>query len=170
MTATTRPMISYFLKVNQYAGKCAFCQREVKAEKGFIQKNADAKAVLEGRARKWQTVCPGCVIEYGRFLPDNRNGRLHTALDLSDRATHWTTGYCTCCQTEVALVKSKKGKYYLANTRSKVSEEYGYNPDILRVAPWDAHHCPPDQDEESPCADCHDPDFGSNLCCEHCTR
>lgn len=126
----TRFTVSYFIKPNGWPGTCAACGEPVPELEGFIQRDR--------LTRKWQVVCPSCVLAHGRFLPRVAGGNVLHSLDLAHREPV-PTGHCCRCGAEVGLVKSRRsGKWYLAMaTRSR-----NWDSDAWRIVNWEPHRCP----------------------------
>lgn len=91
--------ISYWVKRNRYAGKCAACAQAVESGNGWTQKDGD----------KWQTICGPCARANAKYLPlDDRRVRA-----LNNSNDGGTVHECLTCWREVALVKSARtGKWF----------------------------------------------------------
>jgi hypothetical protein len=63
------------------------------------------------------------------------------ALDLSTRSTYLRVVDCRNCGEPIAWAKSKAGKWYPCTVVFKKDEEYGFDADTLRAAPWSPHKC-----------------------------
>lgn len=133
----TKATVSWFLRVNSYAGTCAICGNEVGASDGFVQKNRDSG--------KWETLCDSCVREHGRVTPFvylyNGEVRTVSAKSVVTGKVHDALE-CNRCHAKVAWVKGKSGKFYLANCRPKVQYSEDSMPG-LRTYDFDAHDCLP---------------------------
>ena len=91
--------ISYWIRRNRYAGKCAACAQAVESGNGWTQKDGD----------KWQTICDTCAHAHAKYLPlDDRHVRA-----LNDGHDGGNVYECRTCFREVALVKSNRtGKWF----------------------------------------------------------
>lgn len=57
-------------------------------------------------------------------------------------------GHCKYCNSQIAWAKSKAGKWYPCEVRSKVDMEYGLDHNVKRAAPWEPHRCQRDMEED----------------------
>lgn len=108
MNHTSSPIrISYWIRPNRYAGTCVACAQEVKAHKGWTQKDGTT----------WQTICSVCVRANAKYIPmlgEDGTPRHTRALNDSHRGGAWYS--CQTCGMDVALVKSPKtGKWYFCD-------------------------------------------------------
>jgi hypothetical protein len=136
---TPARQVSFFLKVNRYSGTCAWSGDHVEKGEGFVQKDRDTG--------KWITLCESCVRENSRAMPLvsrwDRDPDIVRAMSVATGEYHDVL-VCNTCDANVARVKSKRGKWYLANCYRKRSEEYGVDPSgTLRVYDFDVHDCEP---------------------------
>jgi len=132
---TNTHQVSWWLRDNRYAGTCMICNTEVPAHAGYCQKDSTTG--------KWLTVCDGCAHEHGRVVPDvylyNGQVRQATAKSVATGRGH---DVCRCCRcdAQVALVKGKAGKWYLASVLPKVKDDPD-SADGLRVYDFRPHDC-----------------------------
>lgn len=63
------------------------------------------------------------------------------ALDLSTRGTYLGVSDCRTCGEAIAWASSRSGKKYPCEVVVKMSEEFGFDHDVLRATPWIAHKC-----------------------------
>lgn len=129
--------ISYWIRGNDYPGSCAICGEHVDRRAGWCQKSRETG--------KWETICNGCVWEHARFIPvKTAGGQNLYARDIANGSMgSCPIGHCTGCHKLVGLVKSKRGKWYFANTYPAFNES-----GAPRVYGFDAHECPGRGDEE----------------------
>lgn len=121
---TNQHHISYWVKPNRYAAKCAACAAEVAPEQGWTQKDRETD--------KWVTYCHGCASAHAKALPAGQS-----VASMAGHKGHHSLYTCCGCGRRVGLVKSERGKWYFAEVRDGSYGEYR-----TKVKPWQPHDCP----------------------------
>jgi len=136
METTSNPTttITYFPKVAKYDMKpCQFC--------GEL-----SDILSKSRDGKWVTTCQTCFGEKQGVVPVvSRTGsvrRFAEATSAGNGCKGTSTVFrCLKCDTEVAYVKSNKGKWYLADVYESQANFHGDGDGEARwIANWSAHY------------------------------
>lgn len=114
----TEVLATYWPKLAKYAGDCVYCGEKTEGE--FKPKDdpyvGHSAFTWKDRELGWVVAHPDCYAKRAKAKPIYWfNGRFTTApYPRNHKRTPAIAMDCTTCWTEVAWVKSKKGKYYLA--------------------------------------------------------
>lgn len=130
MTETAKTTtITYFPKPAKYEAACQFCG------------DATQFALSKSRDGKWVTTCATCFGDKQGVVPVGALKGFATATSAGNGCKGESTVFrCVKCEAEVAYVKSKKGKWYLADVYESQANWHGDGSGEARwIANWAAH-------------------------------